>query len=160
MDRASSFLSDALGEADRRRGGREQDKEGTDARRNFRRRSVLVLLIGGLLLATVLAYSYMSISHFRETEARSKAHADLTAEIGMTLVQLRDGIGYGGFIHNFKNLVLRRDRPRYGPLIERNLADLNQNLDRLDQLLQTPNERAALRQLRGTFVEYTDKYQL
>jgi signal transduction histidine kinase/CheY-like chemotaxis protein len=160
MDRASGYLSNALSEAARRHDGREQDRAGTDAKRIFRRRAVLIVLIGALLLASVLAYSHMSISHFQDADARSKAHAERAAEIGMTLTRLKDGIGYGGFIHNFKNLVLRRDRLRYEPLIERNLTDLNHNLDRLDQMLHAPGERAALLQLRRTFVEYAGKYRL
>ncbi|NPC57601.1 PAS domain-containing protein, partial [Caenimonas soli] len=121
---------------------------------------MLIVLIGALLLSGVLAYSHTSISHFQDVDARSKAHAERTAEISMTLARLRDSIGYGGFIHNFKNLIARRDRLRYEPLIERNLTDLNRDLDRLDQMLQAPGERAALLQLRRTFVEYAGKYRL
>ena len=160
MDRASSYLSDARSDADRRRDGSEQDRAGTDPGKRFRRRAALIVVIGGLVLASVLAFSHFSISHFHDADAGSKAHAERTAEIDTTMDRLRGSIGYGGFIHNFKNLVLRRDRLRYGPLIERNLAELNHNLDRLDQMLHAPGERAALLQLRRTFDEYTDKYRL
>ncbi|MCF6456617.1 hypothetical protein [Pseudoalteromonas sp. MMG024] len=45
-------------------------------------------------------------------------------------------MGYGGFIHNFKNLVLRKDVDRYLPLLNQNLQDIKSTLERLKQFNQ------------------------
>lgn len=45
-------------------------------------------------------------------------------------------MGYGGFIHNFKNLVLRKDVERYLPLLNQSLQDIKSILERLKQFNQ------------------------
>lgn len=67
-------------------------------------------------------------------------------------------IGYGGFMHNFKNFVLRRDEI-YIPKIDADLAGLFAAINRLEVLLSEAEDRAALAKLRATFEEYRGKYE-
>lgn len=68
-------------------------------------------------------------------------------------------LGYGGFIHHFKNFVLRRDE-RYVAKIDQELRVLFATLDRLDTLLVTPEDHADVARLRATIMEYEAKYEL
>ena len=100
------------------------------------------------------------LSRFQAAEAAWEEHNTRATAIGEAQTAINRHIGYGGFIHNFKNLVLRRDLPRYQPSIETDIASFEAQFERLEHLLRLPEDRAALAQLRATFEEYADKYRL
>ena len=75
-----------------------------------------------------------------------------------SLNRLRAIIGYGGFIHDFKNYVLRRDRV----YLDRTKDDRERYLEesaRLRSLLATDEERHALSVIDATFQEYFDRFE-
>ncbi len=126
----------------------------------YRRQSVRIVLVVAAIYVLIAVFGSMSISRFEAADVSWEGYAERAATIRDTLIDLEMNVGYGGFIHNFKNMVLRRDPARYHAIIERNLSGLNADLDQLDGLLKTPGDRAAIAQVRTTFVEYAAKYRL
>ena len=119
----------------------------------------LIALGGVAVILLALVFGALSLSRFQAAEVAWEEHSARATAIGEAQTKITRHIGYGGFIHNFKNLVLRRDLPRYQAKIEADIAGLRVQLDRLDSLLRVPEDKAALVQLRATFEEYADKYR-
>ena len=124
-------------------------------------RQIQYLVAGGIALLTlVFAFGWMALSHFSETQSRWEEFNQRASVISTSLLKIDHNIGYGGFIHNFKNLVLRRDIARYQSRIESNLSELANELNRLDQVLLLPENKRQLATVRSTVDEYARKYQL
>src|SRR5665811_41332 len=107
----------------------------------YRRQSIWIVLAVGMIVVLMMAFGWMAISRFQTAETSWEAYAQRAVVIDNTLDDLHKNIGYGGFIHNFKNLVLRRDLPRYQAAIERDLSGLTAALDQLDGLLKEPGDQ-------------------
>lgn len=71
------------------------------------------------------------------------------------LSRLQAGIGYAGFIHNFKNYVLRRDRI-YLTALDRNFQDIQYEFAALRSVLNTDEEHAALETIERVITSYRD----
>ncbi len=125
----------------------------------YRRQSVRIVLVVAAIYVLIAVFGSMSISRFEAADVSWEGYAEHATTIHHTLTSLEMNVGYGGFIHNFKNLVLRRDLPRYQAAIERNLSGLNADLDQLNGLLKAPGDRAAIAQVRATFAEYAAMYR-
>lgn len=121
-------------------------------------RLTTVFIVAVVLLA--LLFGYSSFSRFQAAHAAWEAHNERAAAISTAMAELNQNIGYGGFIHNFKNLVLRRDLPHYQARIDANIAGFRAQLDRFNSLLQTAESKAALAQVRATFEEYAAQYSI
>lgn len=74
------------------------------------------------------------------------------------LDELREAIGYGGFIHNFKNYVLRRT-DQYSERVERDIVRIEENIARLRILDLTVQELTAVKVIEKTFDDYTFKFK-
>jgi diguanylate cyclase (GGDEF)-like protein/PAS domain S-box-containing protein len=126
----------------------------------FKRQAILISLATLLVVFSVVVFGVMSEFRFKAVDDAWSVNNQRVSNISNAMSNLSLNIGYGGFIHNFTNLVLRRDIPHYQPAIEKNIAGFTADLDRLDALLALPEDKAAVAQIRSTFAEYTDKYQL
>ncbi|MDX8400238.1 MAG: PAS domain S-box protein, partial [Gallionellaceae bacterium] len=126
----------------------------------FKRQALLISLASSLVLVCVLIFGVLSLLRFNAVEDAWESHSARATAIGTAIANLNQSIGYGGIIHHFKNLVLRRDLPRYQPVIEKNIVNLSLDLERLDSLLSFPEDKAAVAQLRSTFKEYETNYLL
>lgn len=124
-----------------------------------RRQTQLIALCGAAVILLAVVFGALSLSRFQAAEAAWEEHNTRATAIGEAQTAINRHIGYGGFIHNFKNLVLRRDLPRYQPSIETDIASFEAQFERLEHLLHLPEDRAALAQLRATFEEYAKKYR-
>ncbi|QAB14580.1 sensor domain-containing diguanylate cyclase [Hydrogenovibrio thermophilus] len=112
---------------------------------------ILILVI--LLTITMNAVSFVSIKWLQTEwadeyslyEAKDKLYFDLYRESG-----------YGGFIHHFKNTVLRNDEV---PLkhLSNNYQAITQNLTALQNMATSPEEKRLIRQIEETFQEYWEK---
>jgi len=129
------------------------------ARHAYRRQFGLLVTLGCGILLAAITFGGFSLVFFHDVESTWEKHATRATAISDALTDLTEQIGYGGFIHNFKNLVLRRDLPRYEKRIEANITGLRQALDHLDILLPDPADQADLATLRRTFEEYIRKYR-
>ena len=76
------------------------------------------------------------------------------AEKQRLLSALRGAIGYGGFIHQFKNFILRGDEKLYTPTMD-NLRLTRRILVDYAGLKTNGKERSALADLSGTMAEYS-----
>ena len=113
--------------------------------------TVVIILLGALL-------SVISENHYARVESSWQEHADRAAKINKYLFELNQQMGYGGFIHNFKNIVLRRDLQRYDNAIFANIQKTRKILDELENILQVSADKQALVAIRVTFEEYVNNY--
>ncbi|MCB2102292.1 MAG: HAMP domain-containing protein [Rhodobacterales bacterium] len=92
-----------------------------------------VAMMAVISLIIVFAMAFLSIQSFGKIRDTTGSFLDVTVqrmELNKTFLR---GLGYGGFIHNFKNYVLRAD-PKYVGRVEQNAKDV----------------RAAVQRYRGT----------
>ena len=75
---------------------------------------------------------------------------------GLLLSQIRGIFGYGGFIHNYKNYVLRQD-PRLVGLIRRDLDELKSLLSNFEINEISGTEQEALTKIHAVVDEYETK---
>lgn len=76
-----------------------------------------------------------------------------------SLGEIRKHIGYLGFIHNFKNYLIRRD-PVYLVDAERNINKGTLSLEKLKPLLTSNDELKAFSDLEKVIQEYQFKLEL
>ena len=122
--------------------------------RRSRVRTILVsLLFGGLVGATIVA---QVVLHRVRLEVRSEIalYGDALPD---AMLRLERAMGYAGFIHNFKNMVLRPDEPVYAARARADYAVAAQALDELDQLSTEAGLALNLEPVRLTLAEYRAK---
>ncbi len=127
---------------------------------NYSRQIRYIMAGGAVVLALVLIFGWMAMSRFADTQLRWEEFNQRSSVISTSLLKIKRNIGYGGLIHNFKNLVLRRDIPRYQRRIDDNLTELNNEFSRLDNLLFLPDNKRQLAVIRNTVEEYAGKYRI
>ncbi len=125
-----------------------------------RKYTQLITLCGAAVIGLAVAFGALSLSRFHAAEVAWEEHNARATAIGEAQTEINRHIGYGGFIHNVKNLVLRRDPMRYQARIESDIVNFRAQFDRLDHLLREPGDKAALNQVRTTFEDYASKYRL
>ena len=87
-----------------------------------------VIVIGtGCLFTAASLYFYSNVN--KNWQAYSVDSSQVYA-LHDKLVQL---IGYGGFIHDFKNLVIRKDIERYGTKLDQSLIEIYRTLSELEK---------------------------
>ena len=132
----------------------------TESTARHRRQTRLITLGSAVVILLLLLFGALSLSRFQAAETAWEEHNARATAIGEAQTEIARHIGYGGFIHNFKNLILRRDLPRYQAAIEADIAGFRVQSQRLERLLHVPADQAALAQLRATLEDYADKYRL
>jgi len=113
----------------------------------------LLLLAGFLILGGLLYHSWQLHQSLEEHQAQWEQASAAQAKQDYLFARLLHQAGYGGFIHNFKNLVLRQDL-KYLNAAENNRKELQTSLQEYAALALTPEERQALAQVSATFAEY------
>ncbi len=124
------------------------------------RQEIKVVAVGVFAVLLTLLIGWMSVSKFAATQRTWAEYNERAVAIGNAIADLDRYIGYGGYIHNFKNLVLRRDLARYALPIGRDIVGITDSLHRLDQLLVQPEEKTVLASLRTVLDEYVAKYNV
>lgn len=131
-----------------------------DIESGFKHHITLVGFAFTLALVTAFTFIYLSLNGYSQLHSTWQQQSAKSAHYMQALAAVRHHFGYGGFIHNFKNLVIRADIPRYVPLIERDISQLNDNFATLRSLLQRPEHLTALRAVEDTFELYQQSYHL
>ncbi|MCR9097344.1 MAG: ATP-binding protein [bacterium] len=111
-----------------------------------------LVLVGG---ATVLLIAASITLSLRQAEQHQQATA--LAEASRRFDRT---IGYGGFIHHFKNAVLRPNEPVYLHRAQRELADVQRQLVDLEQRLRALGVAGDLEKVRRTFDEYGERLRI
>ncbi len=126
---------------------------------DYRRKSRRIIILAVLTTIILLAFgTTLEVRVIRLESLWSEYHQEATAKYDL-LNQLRAHMGYGGFIHNFKNLVLRRDESLIAP-VEQDISDVRTTLAEFHQLDLTSEEQTAIRQYEAVFMEYVAKFDL
>ncbi len=133
--------------------------QSTGSEERFRKQSRLLLSFGGGVIALAMGIGMFSLFLFHDAEKAWEVHSARSAAVGEALTEMNLAIGYGGFIHNFKNLVLRRDPSHYKKKIDANIRALQAVLPRLELLLTTDKEQKALKDIQHVFEHYIRNYK-
>jgi len=121
--------------------------------------TVPIILLTSILILIIICWGISVNARFAAVQKTWNDYNTKAAASYEAFSDISRHIGYGGFIHDFKNYVLRRDE-KYVARIDADLINLFAALNRLDSLLTDPAEHAALAQLRATFEEYRSKYEI
>ena len=116
--------------------------------------SLLVcLVVGGAISVILVADSVLekTVGELRISEQSGQRRFEHITEI-------RTAMGYGGFIHNLKNYVLRDD-PSYYEAAEENFQRAMISIE-LYKTIATERERLALRTVQTVLIDYMDKLSL
>ena len=105
--------------------------------------SIVTLAIMGFQAVRLIGASHESWGVFQQTAERKL----------VLISKLRGSLGYGGFIHNFKNMILRRDLSRL-PLIERDLDNVFTVIEEYENLMLMSWEAEPVAAIRRTVNEY------
>ena len=96
------------------------------------------------------------VKHLEERWRIDNKHA---VESAYAISRIHKSFGYGGFIHNFKNFVLRRDASRIA-LIDRNLAETYEAIERYESLAISQHKHSDIARFRQVVDSYVEKYTL
>jgi len=114
----------------------------------------LIIAAATAMVASILAlFGVQSVQRIRTVEDRWGIYSQDAAEAGRLLHDVSQQMGYGGYIHNFKNFILRRDM-EYITALERNSKGLYANLDALESHAISEEEKAAVAAIRQVIDRY------
>ncbi len=116
---------------------------------------IVQLIIVICLLAVSYGTTYL---YLQEKQQNQQAHIQNLKKYNL-YSKLIFYAGYGGYIHNFKNAVLRNDESRI-PLIESQKADILTTLYELKRLEKQPENLKLLDNIEATFRSYFDKHPI
>jgi|AGTN01.3.fsa_nt_gi Signal transduction histidine kinase regulating C4-dicarboxylate transport system len=121
--------------------------------------ALTIVAVTMLTIASIAWFGWTALGKFTAVHTlwSDYSHRELT--ITENFSRMRSSLGYGGFIHNFKNYVLRQDQ-RYAARIEHDRESFRAAIDRLDPFFTAEDERAALAEVRRTFEEYFSKFEI
>lgn len=126
-----------------------------DARRVIRNLEVLSWISVCVAIVVIGFVVFLRWHIFTLNRELAERHAQ-TQQAQGELNQLRRASGYGGFIHEFKNYVLRRDQAYY----DRAVTDLDEIAISLTRLRTDPlliERKRAIEAINNTFTEYQQK---
>ncbi len=116
-------------------------------------------VIAVLTIAGLFAFGLSVAGRFSQVDEHWRTHNKLATASNQALAQLRGSLGYGGFIHNFKNYVLRKE-DNYKFKVENDIARINRNLNNFRALLTTDAERKALASIDSVLTQYARQFLL
>ena len=120
---------------------------------------ILISLLTGILIVALSWYGYNLAHRVIELENQWEQYSQDISRAYEAIVKVRSHLGYGGFIHNFKNFVLRKDPGLLAPMTQ-SLAEINQGLSDYSQVIFGSEEQRELKFLRATIDEYTNRLLL
>ena len=122
-------------------------------------KAAAIIAIAILFSITVIWFGNVMLSRINNIEQvwhNYNAHA---VTVNASLAKIRTAFGYGGFIHNYKNLVLRRDLSLV-PKIEANLRATYEAIDALSEVEKSPEQQQYIKQLRQVIDSYAENLSL
>ncbi|MFC1619707.1 PAS domain S-box protein [Candidatus Neomarinimicrobiota bacterium] len=131
----------------------------TEHSQTYKRRVALILAITGLTTVALVSFGFALWMRIVKLENQWSEYNQAAIEKTHILGNIRAAMGYGGFIHNFKNFVLRQS-PSDIPRIENNRAALNDALQEFQHLDLNEPEQRALEELVVVFEEYLHKFEI
>ncbi len=118
--------------------------------------SVIVVLVAVSSIVALILFGTEARQRFRTVDESWQNYNRQASAVASGLAKLRSAIGYGGFIHSFKNYVLRQDA-NYLVNLKRDAENTENVIAALEQLLPTMEERKMLGVIRATLKRYMDR---
>lgn len=112
----------------------------------FKGKAAVVLLAGLLVSTALIFYEINAVSLVVKGEQLWSDHNQTSAVASQQLNRIHKHFGYGGFIHNFKNYILRADKT-YLERLDANKIELYDAISEYGALNISDAERAALAHL-------------
>ena len=116
-------------------------------------------LVGACMIAALVAFGYTVVDKFRSVNASWNTFNERATATNQLLLKLQEEIGYGGFIHNFKNYILRRENAA-GFQTAIDVARIEETLVILRSVLSDPEEKKALGRIDQVFQNYFDNFEM
>ncbi|WP_428543424.1 hypothetical protein [Profundibacter sp.] len=116
----------------------------------------LTRAIVGLMIVATIGFAIIGVISMRfvgDTETSWQEYKQSNAPRATALTSVVGAIGYGGMIHQFKNMVIRQDLAR-AEKVKLHAAVAMYGLQRLDLLLDTTESRIAIEQIKSVIKEY------
>jgi len=93
-------------------------------------------LLGAVMIGTVVL-GVRTVGDFNRLQEEWHFYTEHAEKRGLLLSRIRGSMGYGGFIHDFKNYVLRQDEPRYKK-VAADLAAVDRALNDYREIFTNP----------------------
>ena len=113
---------------------------------------IIVAALFTVICSSFVYFLYNSVNDIHDTWINQNEKSLQEVE---ALTQIHRHLGYGGFIHNFKNYVLRKDT-QYLEAAHSDLSFVSNAINDLRLILLDPNDQAALGILTNTLEEYRE----
>jgi len=126
---------------------------------NYREKSYLLALFTIIVIGLTIGLGSITITNIRDVSGRWTIYDTKAANSSFYLNQIHVHLVYGGFIHNFKNYVLRHDQT-LEPVILKNLDNIYDAIDQLEALAIDQDEKIALMSIRETIDDYAGKFKI
>lgn len=123
------------------------------------RRSWHILTAAALLLLTLFVYGLSLVKRVNEANRTWHVYSGQTLQVQEALRRFAMNFGYGGFIHDFNQVLLSRDLSLLARL-EYHLEATHDGIVPLKHVDLPPEERQALDELLAVIVAYDGKLQL
>lgn len=126
---------------------------------HFVRKAILIGLMTAVLSTALIWFGFSLRDKIVGVETLWDEYEQVASQASHALSRINGGFGYGGFIHNFKNFVLRKDPSRL-PLLQDNLTDVYGAIADYRRLAISPAERTALDDLERVVDRYAENVAL
>ncbi|MEH6616328.1 MAG: sensor domain-containing diguanylate cyclase [Porticoccus sp.] len=121
--------------------------------------SIAVMAMTIIICTSFFVYGKTVVNHLQATKLQWTAYTNEAAARTEALSRLHKHFGYGGFIHNFKNYIMRKDVARVD-LIDKNIAEVINVIKDYRKLDLSDEEKRALNLFEGTVFIYMDRFEL
>lgn len=111
-----------------------------------------------IVIALVTSLTVTSLFFYKNVDSQWHDYSKTAANVYVLHDKLIQKLGYGGFIHHFKNLVLRKNTELYLPPIEKELIEIKEILAKLSAIKEY--DQTALTDVKKTVIEYEDKLDI
>ena len=125
----------------------------------FKTKAVIIVALTAAMCVALLWFGFSLSKRMIHIEQTWKGFNTETANSGQALSRIVHNFGYGGFIHHFKNFVLRKDSDLI-PHIESSLEDTRNALQDFEKFSFSKTEREALDNLQHTVELYAKNFLL
>lgn len=125
----------------------------------LKRNKIIILTLSTALIAAILIYDTLLARQIKQLDLQWERYNSHLIVASDSLNTIRASLGYGGFIHNFKNLVLRQEH-RYFDIVAEDIQRLNMGIANYQKLSLNAEEAAALNNLSSVINIYSDKFEL
>jgi len=119
----------------------------------FKGKASVVLLTGLLLSVALIWYGIRAVNLVVEAEQVWADYNRTATATSQQMNRIHKHLGYGGFIHHFKNYILRAD-PKYLELLDEDKIEIYAAIEEYASLNISDRERGALSRLNDVVKEY------